>query len=73
MNADRVDPDTVRAFLAQIRQAAEDGDNESAHIAEDTLWGVVLLAIAEDVCEQPSACAALALSSRNIDYDRWYA
>ncbi len=49
------------------------GDAEAAHSEEDFLYEDVLRAIATGTCIDPQACAALALESGKIDFNRWYA
>ena len=48
-------------------------DDERAHSFEDGLHEEVLKAIAEGRCEDPAKAAALALTTRNIEFCRWYA
>lgn len=40
---------------------------------EDELYEKVLSAIAADECDDPRECARLALTSRLIEFTRWYA
>ena len=48
------------------------GDPECAHILEDTLYFDVLRAIADGV-ENPKKLAEIALKTKKIDFERWYA
>ena len=63
--------DEVRDWLDSIHESA--ADNESAHGSEDNLYAAVLTAIANGTAEHPQAMAALALTSRDISFERWYA
>jgi len=48
-------------------------DNESAHELEDKLWFSVLMSIANGSAEDPQEMARLATTSRELDFDRWFA
>lgn len=61
----------VREQVEAIRRIA--GDNEAAHAEEDDLHREVLSAIAHGTCESPVECARLALTTCEIDFERWYA
>jgi hypothetical protein len=52
-----------------IRDIAE--DDESAHIAEDSLYEDVLTAIATGKCLGPEACARAALKTKALRFSRW--
>ena len=57
--------------LEEINKRVEDvrnrtGDDESAHLAEDSLWADVLTAISNNECEDPAA-ADTALTVDNLD------
>ena len=67
----RLTPSVVATCLEYIRRSA--ADDESAHGMEDNLFRAVLSAIAEDRCDDPKQCAALALTSEEIDFARWCA
>lgn len=59
----------VEAYLDEIAAAAS--DPETAHPIEDEMRERVLQAIA-DGAQAPHELALLALSSREIDFARWY-
>ena len=61
----------VKQRVAAI--AAEADDDEQAHSMEDELHQDVLRAIADKKCKNPSACAAEALKTQDIDFARWCA
>jgi hypothetical protein len=61
----------VSRLLQEIRNCA--GDAEIAHSLEDELHEKVLDAIASGKCGDPAGCAKLALTSKEIDFPRWYA
>ncbi len=64
-------PDAVRSQVDAISGIA--GDEETAHVREDELHVDVLSAIADGRCTDVAACARLALTTLDIDFDRWYA
>jgi len=49
------------------------GDPEGAHVAEDWLWRMVLLSIAVGKVDDPAAVCEAALSTLDLDFERWYA
>lgn len=62
----------------EVRERIEDikgqtDDPESAHIDEDNLRSFVLKLIASGEAEDPALIARLALSTNDIEFDRWYA
>ncbi len=62
---------------AEIREAVERirvmrYDNETAHVQEDDLWCKVLKDIAAGGYHA-KAKAQAALSTRDVDFERWYA
>lgn len=61
----------VSRLLEEIRTCA--GDDEHAHALEDELHTKVLEAIASGACKDPQGCARLALTSKDIEFARWYA
>lgn len=63
--------DEVEAEVERIRGLAD--DDESAHGAEDDLWEKVLRTIASGYGDKPSALAAAALKTTEIDFQRWCA
>lgn len=65
-----VSPEDVRACVAALGPPFDD---EVAHAAEDALHRATLRAIAEGRCEEPKACAAEALRSLALDFERWCA
>ena len=66
-----MNPAEVRDLVEKIR--AERGDPEAAHGMEDALHQSVLAAIADGTCDQPQECARIAMTTRDIDFSRWYA
>jgi hypothetical protein len=66
-----MNPDKVKDRIEEIKGMM--GDNESAHIHEDLLWRDVLSAIADGTCENPQECARLAITTDELDFERWYA
>jgi hypothetical protein len=64
-----VNPADVEARLAEI--VAQSDDNERAHVLEDDLWLNVLLAIARG-SDEAQEMAKLAVTSRDIEFSRWY-
>lgn len=48
-------------------------DCEHAHIEEDLLYTDLLRAIAEGRCDLPVLCARLAMATKNLTFERWYA
>ena len=61
----------VEATVEKIRKLAH--DDEWAHSAEDELYRYVLQSIAHGTCEDPAACAAAALATETIKFERWRA
>jgi hypothetical protein len=61
----------ARKEVERIRAMA--GDNEAAHSAEDELHAKVLLAISEGRTKNPRVLAMVALSTSEIEFERWYA
>lgn len=53
--------------------AAYADDDEAAHGMEDRLHQDVLQAIAAGQCDDPKACAAEALKTLAIEFERWCA
>ena len=49
------------------------GDNEVAHGREDEILVAVLRAIADGRVEDAAEVASAALTTQEIEYDRWYA
>ncbi len=66
-----VTPKWVEGQVESVR--AGQGDNEYAHHAEDVLYETVLRAIAIGECYDPQECARIALTTQEIDFERWYA
>ena len=65
---------TLDIVLGEVQQIRErSGDDEVAHRREDWLHQEVLKAIADGKCADPAACAAAALTTLDIDFERWYA
>lgn len=67
---DEVTPESIREYIAGWITG---GDPESSHENEDHLYLQVLKAIAHGTCEDPKACAAEAIKTKSIKFDRWYA
>jgi len=49
------------------------GDDEAAHAEEDKLYLEILRAIASNDCDNPAACAQLAISTQELKFERWCA
>lgn len=49
------------------------GDYEAAHSREDDLYYDLLKAIAAGECDDPEACARVAISSKHLDFPRYCA
>lgn len=49
------------------------GDDEAAHETEDRIHQDVLKAIATGKAKNPRECARIALTTRDLDFSRWYA
>ena len=60
-------------LLARIAKEADEGDDETAHAAEDDLRTKVLRAIAAGRTDDPAGLAAVALRSADIRFSRWCA
>ncbi len=61
----------VERELALIRKHS--GDDEVAHSMEDDLHQCVLMAIANQTAVEPVAMARLALTTLEMDFERWCA
>ena len=61
----------VEVWLAKIEEEA--GDDEEAHLDEDTVWEEVLRVIAAGETDDPAALAAAALRTLDIEFARWRA
>lgn len=64
-------PDEIGKRVIEIAQMI--GDPESAHTEEDRLHQAVLRAIASGDCDDPAACATMALRTLELDFPRWCA
>lgn len=65
---------TEKEVLNRVQQIADMADDdEAAHAHEDQLHQSVLGSIAEGSCVNPSACAAAALKTNKIQFERWCA
>jgi hypothetical protein len=62
----------ILSAIAEIKELAKD-DNENAHIKEDQLYYSVLRAIANGTAENAQEWASLVLTTKDFDFDRWYA
>jgi hypothetical protein len=62
----------IETTLADIREKADEYDDEAAHGLEKYLYKTVLRAIASNV---PNAAklAKLALTAEDIEFERWFA
>lgn len=60
-------PDEIRAQIAGI----DTSDPEEAHSREDEIRHIVLVAIAEGHSD-PSGMATAALSTGELEFERWY-
>ncbi len=67
----KMTPDDVRALLTAI--VSHEGDDETQHGLEDSMYRLVLEAIATDKCDDPAGCAKVALTSSDFDFARWCA
>lgn len=63
--------DYVKELVAEI--AAMTDDSEKAHGQEDDLHQVVLAAIRDGQCDDPTGCAREALMTLDLDFSRWCA
>ena len=61
----------VKRHIAKIKELA--GDDESAHCEEDKPHCAVLQSIASGTAEDPKLMAALALTTKEIEFSRWCA
>lgn len=61
----------VQKRIRQIRVIID--DDETAHMAEKTLWEEVLDAIADGATDDPAALARAALKTTKLAFARWYA
>ena len=61
----------VEEMVENVRKHAS--DDEAAHSKEDSVHELVLEAISLGVCDDPAACAAAALKTKEIVFCRWYA
>lgn len=59
-------------LLKLVQAAAEDDDDERAHVREDKLWEAVLTAIAAGSTDA-KALAEIALETKKLDFCRWCA
>ncbi len=66
-----MDVESVKRRLADIKASA--GDDEGAHVMEDTLHRDVLMAIRDHDCDDPAGCAGEAIKSGEIQFSRWCA
>jgi hypothetical protein len=62
----------VQAAVDKIRAVGEQ-DDEIAHAEEDALHQAVLKAIADGTADDPVGMAALALTTIEMDFSRWFA
>ena len=60
----------LEALAQQVRAAAEEGDNELAHMQEDSLRKLALEIIAEGTTAHKRV-ATLALSTADLNFTRW--
>ena len=63
--------DAVKRGVDEVGRLAP--DDEAAHVAEDALYGNVLRAIADGICEDARECARVALKAQEIKFARWCA
>ena len=61
----------VKYYIKEIKNSRH--DDEIAHEFEDSLYYDVLRSISTGECEDPKECARLAVTTRNISFDRWCA
>ena len=48
------------------------GFDGSGHVAQDSLWYDLLESIAEGLCDDPAGCAALAITTFQMDFPVWF-
>jgi len=63
----------AKQLLEELRAIAAEGDSEAAHSLEDHIRGAVLEAIADGSAEDARALARVALSTADIEFERWMA
>ncbi len=62
----------IRQQVAAIKEVQ--ADDEAAHSKEDALWAKVLMAIADERCDDPAShCAGEALNTQKLNFARWCA
>ena len=61
----------VQYHLDMIEQYVEKGDDQGAHMHEDALYHNLIFSISKGMCGNTQTCCKLALTSREIDFDRW--
>lgn len=66
--ADSLTPEVISGMVARI--AWKSCDEEVAHGLEDDLHQMVLKAIADGTCADPSGCARAALETLKLDFAR---
>lgn len=71
MGAAKMTPEQIKEQVAEIEACK--ADDESAHAYEDDLRAAVLRAIADGTAVDPAACAAEALKTSDITFNRWCA
>lgn len=66
--------DQIKLLIGKFHVVAtSEHDFELAHILEDEIHEKVLQAIADEICEDDIEAAKLALSTKNVKYQRYYA
>ncbi len=69
-----MDVEQVKKRVESIRyEGMVKRDHEAAHCEEDHLRADLLRAIAAGECADPAACAAEALKTEDMDFQRWCA
>ncbi len=61
----------VKQYVQYIAKVAETGDCEIAHSREDSLFFIILEAIAQNKCENPMECCVEAIKTSQIEFARY--
>jgi hypothetical protein len=74
MDREHIRKVTPEWVVEQVKEVyASVGDYEAAHSLEDKLHQKVLEAIANGRCDDPQACASIALRTQGFDFPRYCA
>ena len=69
--ADRLTPALVQGLVDALR--SDCGDAEVAHGEEDAIHQHVLECLSGGNIDEPAECARVALTTRGLNFVRWYA